>query len=125
MNKIILVGRLAYLGEDKLLNNGTQAIQGSIAVNRNYKNSDGSYEADFINFSAYGNLANLLKTYFNKGDRIGLIGRLQVRTYTNQNNERVTISEVIVENLEFLQDKKTQPSQQENNYTLPDGDLPF
>lgn len=126
MNKIILIGRLVNDTELKTLNNGTNYVQGTIAVNRNYKNSEGNYEADFIDFSAFGLTAELINKYFVKGDRIGIIGRLQSRSYTNQQGQKMIVREVIVENIEFLQDKKkvTQPSEEET-YTLPEDDLPF
>ena len=128
MNKIILIGRLVNDTELKVLNNGTNYVQGTIAVNRNYKNSEGNYEADFIDFSAFGLTAELINKYFVKGDRIGIIGRLQSRSYTNQQGQKIIVREVIVENVEFLQEKKkvTQPSLEDvNNYTLPEDDLPF
>ena len=126
MNKIILIGRLVNDTELKVLNNGTNYVQGTIAVNRNYKNSEGNYEADFIDFSAFGLTSELINKYFVKGDRIGIIGRLQSRSYTNQQGQKIIVREVIVENVEFLQDKKkvTQPSEEET-YTLPEDDLPF
>ena len=126
MNKIILIGRLVNDTELKVLNNGTNYVQGTIAVNRNYKNSEGNYEADFIDFSAFGLTSELINKYFVKGDRIGIIGRLQSRSYTNQQGQKIIVREVIVENIEFLQDKKkvTQPSEEET-YTLPEDDLPF
>ena len=128
MNKIILIGRIVNDTELKVLNNGTNYVQGTIAVNRNYKNSEGNYEADFIDFSAFGLTAELINKYFVKGDRIGIIGRLQSRSYTNQQGQKIIVREVIVENVEFLQEKKkvTQPSTEDvNNYTLPEDDLPF
>ena len=128
MNKIILIGRLVNDTELKVLNNGTNYVQGTIAVNRNYKNSEGNYEADFIDFSAFGLTAELINKYFVKGDRIGIIGRLQSRSYTNQQGQKIIVREVIVENVEFLQEKKkvTQPSTEDVNfYTLPEDDLPF
>ena len=128
MNKIILIGRLVNDTELKVLNNGTNYVQGTIAVNRNYKNSEGNYEADFIDFSAFGLTAELINKYFVKGDRIGIIGRLQSRSYTNQQGQKIIVREVIVENIEFLQEKKkvTQPSTEDvNYYTLPEDDLPF
>lgn len=126
MNKIILIGRLVNDTELKTLNNGTNYVQATIAVNRNYKNSEGNYEADFIDFSAFGLNAELINKYFVKGDRIGIIGRLQSRSYTNQQGQKIIVREVIVENIEFLQEKKkvTQPSAEET-YTLPEDDLPF
>ena len=128
MNKIILIGRLVNDTELKTLNNGTNYVQATIAVNRNYKNSEGNYEADFIGFSAFGLTAELINKYFVKGDRIGIIGRLQSRSYTNQQGQKIIVREVIVENIEFLQEKKkvTQPSAEDvNYYTLPEDDLPF
>lgn len=108
MNKIILIGRLTKNPELSSTQSGTTYLMNSIAVNRNYTNQNGEREADFINFIAYRATAELISKYFIKGDRIGLEGRLQVRNYTDRDGNNRTASEVIVESIEFLQDKREQ-----------------
>lgn len=107
MNKVILIGRLTKETELRKTSNDLSVVANTIAVNRRMKNQAGEYEADFINFVAFGATANLIAQYFKKGDRIGLEGRIQTRSYENQEGNRVYVTEVIVDNIEFLQDKKS------------------
>lgn len=108
INKVILIGRLTKNPELASTQSGTTYVMNSIAVNRNYTNQNGDREADFINFVAYRTTAELISKYFVKGDRIGLEGRLQVRSYTDRDGNNRTATEVIVESIEFLQDKREQ-----------------
>lgn len=116
INKIILIGRLTKNPELASTQSGTTYVMNSIAVNRNYTNQNGEREADFINFIAYRTTAELISKYFIKGDRIGLEGRLQVRNYTDRDGNNRTASEVIVESIEFLQDKREKPAYNDDPY---------
>ncbi len=77
-----------------------------MAVNRDFKNEDGEYEADFINCVAYRKLAETINNYVKKGDKLAVEGRLQVRNYTNSEGRNVYVTEVIVTNIDFLETKK-------------------
>lgn len=111
MNKVILIGRITKDIELNQTQNGTAFVSNSIAVNRNYKNSDGSIATDFINFVAYRTNAELIANYVKKGDRIGLTGSWNVRSYQNQQGQTQYVNELLVENIEFLQDKPQQKNQ--------------
>lgn len=111
MNKVILIGRITKDIELNQTQNGTAFVSNSIAVNRNYKNSDGSISTDFINFVAYRTNAELIANYVKKGDRIGLTGSWNVRSYQNQQGQTQYVNELLVENIEFLQDKPQQKNQ--------------
>lgn len=106
MNKVILTGRLVKEPELRQTAKGDSVLMNAIAVNRDYTNLQGEREADFINFIAYRNTAELINKYVRKGHRIGLEGRWQRRSYTNDYNQTVYVDELIVEKLEFLQDKQ-------------------
>jgi single-strand DNA-binding protein len=106
MNKIILIGRVTQDIELKATASGTEVADFTLAVNRNYKNAEGNYEADFINCVSYKGLAKTISTYVKKGDRLAVEGRLQTRTYQNKEGKNIKVSEVIVENIDFIETKK-------------------
>ena len=91
----------------------------TIAVNRNKK------EADFINCVALDRKAELLEKYFRKGDRIGVVGRIQTGSYTNRDGQKVYTTDIFVEEIEFLQDKKKEEKEDEVFLPVDDEELPF
>lgn len=85
---------------------------------------------EFINITAFDKKAELLAKYFRKGDRIGIIGRIHNGSYTNKDGQKVFTSEIYVEEVEFLQDKREEPRQATlDDFGIPqdvkDEDLPF
>ena len=108
MNKVILIGRLVKEPELRQTNSGDAVLINAIAVNRDYTNQQGEREADFINFVAYRNTAELIAKYIRKGHRLALEGRWQRRSYVNynNNNQTVYVDELIVEKMDFIQDKQ-------------------
>ncbi|MBO1913349.1 single-stranded DNA-binding protein, partial [Microvirga sp. 3-52] len=95
MNQVALVGRIT---KDPILRKLSQdRVQTSIiiAINRNYKNTKGEIEADFILCSLFGRLAENTAKHCGKGSLIGLSGRIQSRTYEREDQSRVFVTEVI------------------------------
>ena len=123
MNKILIIGRNTKAVELRQTPSGTSVVEFSVAVNRTFKNANGERESDFFNCIAYNKTAELISKYVNKGDQVGIEGRLQTRNYTTTEGKKVYVTEIIVENIEFLQAKK----QEEPNYEEvdPDDDIPF
>ena len=114
MNKILLTGRLTKEPELRYTKNtNIEVCQFSLAVTRNFKNSEGVYEADFITCIAYRKTAEMMKNYLHKGDKIGIEGRLQTRSYDDKDGNKKYVSEVIVEHLEFLESRKDEPKAEE------------
>ncbi len=111
MNNVSLVGRLTKDIDLKYLNDGKAVGNGNLAVNRPFKNAAGEQEADFILFNVWGKQAENLAQYMKKGDRIGMTGRIQTRNFENKEGQRVYVTEVVAENVQFLQDKKEQQGQ--------------
>lgn len=105
MNKFIAIGRLTKAVELRATTGGTELATFSLAVTRPFKNKEGNYDADFFNCIAFGKLGETIKTFVNKGDLLGIEGRLQVRNYDNSEGKKVYVTEVIVENIDFLQPK--------------------
>lgn len=142
INNVTLVGRLVAPPELKKTPNNVSVLQGTLAVNRNFKNENGEREADFINFQAWRGTADIIAQYCSKGSLIGLTGRLQVRSY-EKDGQRRYVTEVVAENVALLESRNKQqgqaPTQSSNNYTgtnnpfsqpadpfsISDDDLPF
>ena len=120
MNKIVLIGRLTANPELRFTTNNTAVTSFALAVERNFKNEDGNKEADFINIVAWNKKAELIHQYVQKGDLIGVIGRLQVRKYQNERGENRYVTEVVANEVEFLNSKKPEekPVAVQNNQML-------
>jgi single-strand DNA-binding protein len=130
MNKVIIIGRNTKDIELKQTTSGTAVAEFSIAVKRPFKNANGENESDFFNCIAFSKLAETIGKYVKKGDQVGIEGRLQTRNYTNREGKKVYVTEIIVENVEFLQSKKQdEPQFETTNVNFeeasPDEDLPF
>lgn len=106
MNKTILKGNITRDIELKDLGNDKKVANFSIAVRRDYKNQAGEYETDFFNCSAFGNTANFIQKYFNKGSQMLLIGHLQNNQWETDSGEKRTSTNIIVESVEFCGSKQ-------------------
>ena len=104
-NLVYLIGRLVSDLEIKKTENNKDYSSITLAVQRSFKNPEGIYETDFIKCILWNGIANNTKTYCQKGDLVGIRGRLQVRSYQD-NDETKYITEVIAERVTFLSSKK-------------------
>ena len=108
INNIVLVGRTTKAIELKQNKNGTNYVQFTLAVNRPYKDEQGGQQqADFITCVAWNKTAETIANYVLKGMMIGIEGRLQVRSYSNEAGVRQYLSEVLVNRFTFLESKKS------------------
>lgn len=107
MNKVELVGRLTKDPEIRLTANQTQFCQFTVAVDRKFKDANGQRQADFINCLAWKNTAVFIQKYFHKGNRIGLVGCIQTRSYDDQNGQKHFVMEVIADEVEFVESQNT------------------
>jgi len=107
MNKVILLGRLTRDPELKYSNTDEPVARAwyTLAVNRPYKR-EGEQDADFINIVAFGKLAEFADKYFRKGQQVSIVGRLQIRTFDDDNGKRQYFTEVIAEEQYFADSKK-------------------
>jgi single-strand DNA-binding protein len=106
MNKVILIGRITKDPELRRTPTDVPVVQFTIAVNRNYQNKNGERQADFISCVAWRNQAENLARYIKKGGLLGVEGNLQTRTYDDQGGVRRYITEVICDQISFLEPKK-------------------
>jgi len=107
MNKAILIGRLTKDPELRTTPTGRNVCQFSIAVNRTYTSASGEREADFINCVVWDKQAENLAKYQKKGNQIAVDGRIQTRNYDDNNGKKVYVTEVLVNNISFLDAKGT------------------
>ena len=105
MNKVILIGRLTRDPELRYTGSNTPVATFSLAVNRSFTNQNGEREADFINCVVWRKLAETAKNYLSKGSQVAVEGRIQTRKYQNDKGENKYITEILVENVEFLESK--------------------
>lgn len=101
INRVVLIGRLVRDPELRKTTNGTSVCSFTLAVNRR-QNQDGTQDADFINCVAWNKLADNIQLYQKKGNQIGIEGRINTRSYDNQQGQKVYVTEVVAENVQFL-----------------------
>lgn len=116
INSVNLTGRLTRDPELRVSQSDIAIGNFTLAVNRTFTDRNGDRQADFINCVAFKKTAELLKQYVSKGSQIGVTGRLQSRSYENKEGQRVYVTEVVVENLVFLDTKSDNAQQSTNNY---------
>lgn len=116
INKVMLNGRMTADIEMRKTTTGKDVGSFRIAVNRNVKGQDGKKEADFINCVAWGNTAVAIQKYSGKGMLLSVDGRLQIRSYQNQQGQTVYVTEVVAENVDILEWKKQDQPMQQSNY---------
>lgn len=121
INNVSLTGRITKDLEKKETGKGTSVVNFSLAVDRRFKNSNGDHEADFIGIQAWGMTADLLCKYCGKGSLIGIEGRIQTRNYENNQGQRVYVTEVVAENVTFLDSKKSNNQSQQGGYQQSNG----
>ncbi|CAC8121418.1 TPA: single-stranded DNA-binding protein [Staphylococcus aureus] len=125
LNRTVLVGRLTKDPELRSTPNGVNVGTFTLAVNRTFTNAQGEREADFINVVVFKKQAENVKNYLSKGSLAGVDGRLQTRSYDNKDGQRVFVTEVVADSVQFLEPKNNnqQPNnnyqQQNNAYNAP------
>ena len=137
INNFVLVGRLTRDPELRYTPSNVAVATFSLAVNRNFKNQAGDREADFINCMIWRKPAELLSEWCKKGNLVAITGRIQTRSYENQQGQRVYVTEVVAESFQLLEkrDKTADHSSMENQMPpsfgasnpmdIPDDGLPF
>ncbi len=107
MNKVILVGNLTKDPELATTNSGVAVCRFVLAVGRRYQNADGERETDFINIVVWRGQAENCHKYLKKGSKCGVVGVLQTRSYDAQDGTKRYITEVIADEVEFLNTKSS------------------
>lgn len=136
MNKVILMGRLTREPEVRY-SNGAEPLavaRYTLAVNRRFKRKD-EPEADFIPCVAFGKSGEFAEKYFKKGQMVSIVGRLQVRSWEDNEGKKRWTTEVIIEEQHFAESKNSQPAAEQSkpaadgfypiDESIEDDDLPF
>ena len=131
INNVVLVGRMTRDADLRYTPSNQAVATFTLAVNRNFKNQDGEREADFINVVIWRQQAENLANWVKKGALIGVTGRIQTRSYDNQQGQRVYVTEVVAESFQLLESRGQQSNSQEGSFgnsssmDIQDEDLPF
>jgi single-strand DNA-binding protein len=137
INNVVLIGRLTRDVELRYTPSNVAVATFNLAVNRNFKNQDGEREADFINCVMWQKSAENLASWTRKGMLIGATGRIQTRSYENQQGQRVYVTEVVAETFQVLEKRDNSANHSSMDSQMPpnfgngqpmdisDDDLPF
>lgn len=130
LNRVVLVGRLTKDPEFRTTPSGVEVATFTLAVNRTFTNAQGEREADFINVVVFRKQAKNVNDYLSKGSLAGVDGRVQSRSYDNNEGRRVFVTEVVADSVQFLDSKgnnqqKSQPQKQQGQTTKTKSKKPF
>ncbi|RSJ20043.1 single-stranded DNA-binding protein [Streptococcus intermedius] len=137
INNVVLVGRMTRDAELRYTPQNQAVATFNLAVNRNFKNQSGEREADFINIVIWRQQAENLANWTRKGMLIGVTGRIQTRSYENQQGQRVYVTEVVADSFQVLEKRDNSANQSSMDSQMPpnfgdsqpmdisDDDLPF
>ena len=136
INNVVLIGRLTRDVDLRYTPQNQVVGQFTLAVNRNFKNQNGEYDADFINCVIWGKSAENFANWTKKGNLVGITGRVQTRNYENQQGQRVYVTEVVAESFQLLEKRDNSANQNSMAEQMPppfagdpidikDDDLPF
>ncbi|WP_110112583.1 single-stranded DNA-binding protein [Bacillus sp. CGMCC 1.16541] len=106
INQLVLVGRLTKDPELRYTNEGIPFSHVTLAVSRHYRNSDGEVEADFVNVTLWKKQAENTVSYCKKGALIGVTGKVQSRSFENQQQQRVYVTDIVADYVKFLSSKR-------------------
>ena len=119
INSICLVGRMTKDAELRYTPSNVAVATFTLAVNRNFKNENGEREADFINCVMWRQQAENLANWTKKGHLIGITGRIQTRSYDNQQGQRVYVTEVVAESFQLLEKRDNTGNHTSNEDQMP------
>ena len=106
LNRIIVMGRMTRDPELRRTNSGTAVASFTVAVDRDFKSQSGEKETDFIDVVAWRNTAEFVSKYFSKGRMAVVEGRLQLRDWTDNNDNKRRSAEIVADNVYFGDSKR-------------------
>ena len=124
INNVVLVGRMTRDAELRYTPSNVAVATLTLAVNRPFKNQNGDHEADFINVVIWRQQAENLANWAKKGALIGITGRIQTRSYDNQQGQRVYVTEVVAETFQLLESRSVREGQGQGGYSAPSNQAP-
>lgn len=124
LNRAVLIGRLTRDPELRHTQSGVATASFTLAVDRPFTNQNGEKETDFINIVAWRKLAETCANYLAKGRLTAVEGRIQVRSYDNNEGRRVYVTEVVADNVRFLESGNRNRQQEQVADPFVDDGLP-
>ena len=112
MNKFIGIGRLTKDPELRYTQSEKAVANFDIAINRSFSNKDGKKETDFFKVIVWNKQAENIKKYCKKGNQIAVEGEMQNRSYENEAGQKVNVTEIMANNIEFLTPKNDNQQQE-------------
>lgn len=119
MNNCNLIGYISRDNEVRNTSNDKKVLKNTLAVKKTFKNANGEYDTNFINFVAFGQKAEFLTKYTNKGSLIALSGELSTGSYEREDGTKVYTTEVVVEKVKLLNTKKETTKNEETQEDDP------
>lgn len=118
MNKVVLIGRLTRDPNVRYSQgeNSTAVARFTLAVDRRFKRSGDNQDADFVGCVCFGKTAEFVEKYFTQGMKMGAVGRIQTGSYTNNEGQKVYTTDVVVDEVEFVESKSSNPNPGSNDY---------
>lgn len=113
-NIVGISGRLTKDVDFKQTPNGVSVAKFTLAVQRNYKDNNGDYQADFINCVAFRGAADIASNYLSKGDICNVSGRIQTRNFDNKEGQRIFITEVVADQIQLISTGRENGSYSQN-----------
>ena len=110
INRVVMVGRMTRDPELRRTGNGAAVTSFTLALNRNYNSADGQ-QADYISCVVWNKVAENVAQYCAKGSLVGVEGRLRSRSYDNAQGQRVYVTEVVCDSVQFLEPRAAAPVQ--------------
>ena len=124
MNNFSGLGRLTKDVDLRYTEQGTAIGNFTLAINRNFKNKQtGEYEADFIDCVAFGRTGEVIAEYVKKGQQLAVEGRVQTRNYENKDGQRVYVTEIVVNEFTFVDNRNN--NQKQSTQTTGRQESPF
>lgn len=106
MNKVILMGRLTRDPEVRYTTSNVLVASFSLAINRRFAKEGEERQADFINIVAWDKTGEFCSKYFKKGQQVGIVGRIQSRSYDDKDGKKIYVTEVVAEEAYFADSRK-------------------
>ena len=133
MNKAFLIGNLTRDPEVTTTNTGIPVCRMSIAVGRNYRNTEGEREVDYFNIVVWRALGENCGKYLHKGSKVAVCGSIQNRSFEGQDGSKRYYTEIVAEDIEFLTPKggeeeatgRTMKGEESTLQPIEDDTLPF
>ena len=117
INRVVMVGRMTRDPELRRTGSGAAVTSFTLALNRNYNSADGQ-QADYISCVVWNKVAENVAQYCSKGSLVGVEGRLRSRTYDNVQGQRVYVTEVVCDSVQFLE---TRAQRERNQSSMNQG----